>query len=83
MYDRLFKVENVADAEGEFKDHLNPDSLVVQTVYAEPALLQADPGARYQFMRKGYFCLDQDSTKEKLVFNRTVGLRDNWAKANQ
>jgi len=82
LYDRLFKVENVATAEGEFKDHLNPDSLIVQTVYAEPTLLQANESERYQFMRKGYFCLDQDSTKEKLIFNRTVGLRDNWAKAS-
>jgi len=82
LYDRLFKVENVANAEGEFKDHLNPDSLIVQTVYAEPTLLQANETDRYQFMRKGYFCLDQDSTKEKLVFNRTVALRDTWAKAS-
>jgi glutaminyl-tRNA synthetase len=49
-------------------------------VYAEPALAQARPEERYQFLRKGYFCLDPDSTPEKLVFNRTVGLRDMWAK---
>ena len=83
LYDRLFKVENVAEAEGDFKELLNPDSLVVQTVYAEPELLKAALNDRYQFMRKGYFCIDPDSTKEKLIFNRTVGLRDNWAKANQ
>lgn len=82
LYDRLFKVENVADAEGDFKDSLNPNSLTVQTVYAEPSLLNADMNERYQFMRKGYFCLDQDSTKEKLVFNRTVALRDTWAKSS-
>lgn len=82
LYDRLFKVENVAAAEGDFKDSLNPNSLIVETVYAEPELLKAKLNERYQFMRKGYFCLDQDSTNEKLVFNRTVGLRDNWAKAN-
>jgi len=82
LYDRLFKVEDVAGAEGDFKDLLNPDSLIVQTVYAEPELLTATMKERYQFMRKGYFCLDQDSTKEKLVFNRTVALRDTWAKAS-
>jgi glutaminyl-tRNA synthetase len=83
LYDRLFKVENVANAEGDFKDSLNPNSLVVETVYAEPELLNAKLNERYQFMRKGYFCLDPDSTKDKLVFNRTVGLRDNWAKSSQ
>jgi glutaminyl-tRNA synthetase len=82
LYDRLFKVENVAAAEGDFKDSLNPNSLIIETVYAEPELLKAKLNERYQFMRKGYFCLDQDSTNEKLVFNRTVGLRDNWAKAS-
>lgn len=81
LYDRLFKVENVAEAEGDFKDQLNPDSLVVQTVYAEPELAKAKLNERYQFMRKGYFCLDRDSTSGKLIFNRTVGLRDTWAKS--
>lgn len=80
LYDRLFKVENVADAEGDFKDQLNPDSLVIETVYAEPELLKAQMNERYQFMRKGYFCLDRDSSNGKMIFNRTVGLRDNWAK---
>jgi glutaminyl-tRNA synthetase len=81
LYDRLFKRENVADAEGDFKEHLNPDSLqVLPTVYAEPALKEATLEERYQFLRKGYFTLDPDSTAEKLVFNRTVGLRDMWAK---
>jgi glutaminyl-tRNA synthetase len=81
LYDRLFRVENVSEAEGDFKDHLNPDSLqILPAVYAEPALAQARPEERYQFLRKGYFCLDPDSTPEKLVFNRTVGLRDMWAK---
>ncbi len=83
LYDRLFKIENVADADGEFKDYLNPNSLVVQTVYAEPELLAASWHDRYQFLRKGYFCLDPDSTKDKLVFNRTVALRDMWAKTSK
>ncbi|HEU5292919.1 MAG TPA: glutamine--tRNA ligase, partial [Cyclobacteriaceae bacterium] len=80
LYDRLFKVENVAESELDFKELLNPASLVVETVFAEPGLKTATASERYQFMRKGYFCLDRDSTKEKLIFNRTVGLRDNWAK---
>jgi glutaminyl-tRNA synthetase len=80
QYDRLFKVEDLASAEGDFKDHINPDSLQVITGYAEPALKDAEIGAKFQFMRKGYFCLDTDSTPEKLVFNRTVGLKDTWGK---
>lgn len=81
MYDRLFKVEDLSQAEGDFKDHLNPDSLhILPEVYAEPAIRSAKPEERYQFLRKGYFCLDADSTDNKLVFNRTVTLRDMWAK---
>ncbi len=81
LYDRLFKVENVNAAEGDFKDHINHDSLqVISTAYAEPALLHAKFDERYQFLRKGYFCLDKDTSEEKLVFNRTVTLRDTWAK---
>ncbi len=80
LYDRLFKVEDLGDAEGDFKDYLNPESLTVKTVYAEPALINATANERYQFLRKGYFAVDPDSTKDKLVFNRTVTLRDTWAK---
>ncbi len=80
QYDRLFKVEDVASAEGDFKEHINPDSLQVITGYAEPALKEAEVGAKFQFIRKGYFCLDSDSTPDKLVFNRTVGLKDTWGK---
>jgi glutaminyl-tRNA synthetase len=83
LYDRLFKVENLGEAEGDFKDYLNPDSLqVLSTVFAEPALLEAKAEERYQFLRKGYFTLDKDSTSGKLIFNRTVTLRDNWAKGS-
>lgn len=82
LYDRLFKVEDVANAEGDFKDHLNPDSLKIQTVFAEPDLLKATADTRYQFMRKGYFVLDRDSTANNRVFNRTVTLKDMWAKIN-
>ncbi len=81
LYDRLFKVEDVANAEGDFKDHINEDSLtVLANAYAEPALLNDTIDDRYQFIRKGYFCLDKDSSTDKLVFNRTVTLKDGWAK---
>ena len=84
LYDRLFVHEDVADAEGDFKEHLNPDSLqVIPTAYAEPALKEATLDQRYQFLRKGYFTLDLDSTADKMVFNRTVGLRDMWAKESK
>jgi glutaminyl-tRNA synthetase len=81
MYDRLFKVEDVANAEGDFKEYINPDSLqVINSAYAEPALKTAKFNDRYQFLRKGYFCLDKDTSEERLVFNRTVTLKDTWAK---
>jgi glutaminyl-tRNA synthetase len=81
LYDRLFKVENVSIAEGDFKDYINPESLsVLPNVYAEPAITSATEMERFQFLRKGYFVLDKDSTKDKLIFNRTVTLNDMWAK---
>ena len=81
LYDRLFKVEDLSQAEGDFKDYLNPDSLqVLPTVYAEPAVGSSKSEDRYQFLRKGYFCLDPDSTPGRLIFNRTVSLRDMWRK---
>ena len=77
-YDRLFKVENPSAESGDFKEYINPDSLlVISGAFAEPALKQARFDDRYQFIRKGYFCLDKDSSG-RLVFNRTVGLKDNW-----
>ncbi len=86
LYDRLFRVEDPADESGDFKEYLNPASIEVITAWVEPAIGEsghtnyADGIARYQFLRKGYFAMDEDSTPEKPVFNRTVGLRDNWAK---
>lgn len=80
LYDRLFKVEDVSEIEGDFRDYLNPDSLKVQTAYAEPELGNAKPGEHFQFLRMGYFCLDPDSTHSKKIFNRTVTLRDTWTK---
>ena len=81
LYDRLFKVEDVANAEGDFKDHINPDSLqIISGAYAEPAIAEDPSGMAFQFLRKGYFVQDPDSSKSKLVFNRTVTLKDAWAK---
>ncbi len=81
LYDRLFKVENPAVEEGDFKDHINPESLqVIKQAYAESALVNAKFDERYQFIRKGYFCLDKDTSASKIVFNRTVTLKDTWAK---
>lgn len=81
LYDRLFKVEDPSNEEGDFKEYINPESLqVLPKVFIEPALGEAKFGERYQFLRKGYFCTDESSTKDKLVFNRTVGLKDTWAK---
>jgi len=80
LYDRLFNVENPA-AEEDFRATINPDSLhVIENAYVEPDLLNAIPGKGYQFIRKGYFTLDSKSTPDKPVFNRTVTLRDTWAK---
>jgi len=80
-YDRLFSVEDVANAEGDFKDYINPNSLNTTTnAWGEPALLNDSPEMRFQFLRNGYFYQDITSTKDKLVFNRTVTLKDAWAK---
>ena len=82
LYDRLFKVENPDAGEGNFKDYINPDSLhVISNAMLEPSLKETKPGEYYQFIRKGYFALDKDSTENELVFNRTVTLKDVWAKA--
>jgi glutaminyl-tRNA synthetase len=81
LYDRLFKVEDPSNEEGDFKDYINTDSLhVLPNVFMEPALAEAKKEDRYQFLRKGYFCLDEESTPGKLIFNRTVSLKDTWAK---
>ena len=81
LYDRLFKVENPAAEEGDFKDYINPDSLqVITNAFAEPALVNTKFDERYQFIRKGYFSLDKDTSASKIVFNRTVTLKDTWAK---
>jgi glutaminyl-tRNA synthetase len=79
LYDRLFKVEDPSSEEGDFKEYINPNSLqTVATAYAEPALKNARMNDRYQFLRKGYFTLDNKDTYSRLVFNRTVTLKDSW-----
>jgi len=82
LYDRLFLKENPEEGGADFRDSLNPDSLVTLTsCRVEPSLKGARPGSRYQFERQGYFCVDSvDSTPQAPVFNRTVTLRDSWAK---
>lgn len=80
LYDRLFKVEDPGSEEGDFKEYINTDSLQTITAFVEPSLKDASVGTNLQFLRKGYFCLDKDSTEDKLVFNRTVGLKDTYAK---
>ena len=81
LYDRLFTVEN-PDSDS-FKEYLNPNSLEVLEALIEPSMANAEPGFRLQFERQGYFCIDQDTTHEKLVINQTVPLRDTWAKIAQ
>lgn len=81
LYDRLFKVEDPSNEDGDFKDYLNPDSLqILPNAYIEADLAGAIQGKGYQFIRKGYFILDKHSKADKLVFNRTVTLKDGWVK---
>ncbi len=81
LYDRLFRVEDPSNEEGDFKEYINPESLsVISNAVIEPDLMNAEAGRGYQFIRKGYFTLDADSSPEKPVFNRTVTLKDAWAK---
>jgi len=82
LYDRLFTVPE-PDADGDFKTHLNPHSLEVITAQCESSLATASASDRYQFERLAYFALDKDSAPGKLVFNRTITLKDNWAKEAQ
>jgi glutaminyl-tRNA synthetase len=80
LYDHLFTTDNPSSAD-DLEDVLNPDSLEVLTeCKVEPGLLEAKSGDRFQFLRHGYFCVDKDSSSEKLIFNRTVSMRDSWAK---
>jgi glutaminyl-tRNA synthetase len=81
LYDRLFTLEDPSGTDEDFKKLINPASLeIINPVYAEPALATATSAERYQFLRKGYFTLDSKESKNGLVFNRTVTLKDTWAK---
>jgi glutaminyl-tRNA synthetase len=81
LYEQLFKVENPAAEEGDFKEYVNPTSLeIIDNAKAEPFLADTKPGDHFQFMRKGYFCTDTESREGALVFNRTVSLKDTWVK---
>ncbi len=84
LYDRLFTDESPdSHKDKDFMEFINPNSLEVITGYVEPSLKTAKPEERFQFQRMGYFCVDPDSTTDHLVFNRTVGLRDSWAKIQE
>ncbi|MDC7240238.1 MAG: hypothetical protein PQJ50_07755 [Spirochaetales bacterium] len=83
VYDHLFTLENMDDMEEgkDYRDYLNPESLVIKDAVIEPSLVEAEDGKTFQFLRQGYFCADaKDHTKENPVFNRTVALKDSWAK---
>ena len=81
LYDRLFTVADPTKQEGDFKEYINPESLVViPNAYIEPSLATAQVGDKFQFIRLGYFCVDKDSTEELLIFNKSVGLKDSWTK---
>lgn len=86
LYDRLFTVSNPSDETGvnDFTENLNPDSMIIMpNAKIESGLRDAKLGDKFQFMRQGYFCVDKDSADGKLVFNRTVGLKDSWSKMNK
>ncbi len=83
LYDHLFTKENPSDVgeDEDWLDGVNPDSIeVLDSCLVEPSLAGAPAGSRFQFERQGYFCVDPDSGSDKLVFNRTLSLRDTWAK---
>ncbi|MCF7936217.1 MAG: glutamine--tRNA ligase/YqeY domain fusion protein [Synergistales bacterium] len=82
LYDHLFTLRNMEEMEegADYKEYLNPDSLVAERCLAEPSLSQARTLERFQFLRQGYFCVDRESRGDRLVFNRIVSLKDSWAK---
>ena len=84
LYDRLFNDEAPdGHKDKNFLEFVNPNSLEVVTAFVEPSLKSTKIGDRFQFQRKGYFCVDDDTVEENLVFNRTVPLRDSWAKVEK
>ena len=84
LYDRLFRVEDPSNEADDFKEYINPNSLtIINKAFIEPDLINAEFEKGYQFIRKGYFSLDSDSKPGKPIFNRTVTLKDTWAKESQ
>jgi glutaminyl-tRNA synthetase len=82
LYDRLFTVENPSAEEGDFKEYINPNSLkVIKNAFIEPHLQHAETFTHFQFLRNGYFCIDKDSKKDQLIFNRTVTLKEGFKTA--
>lgn len=82
-YDRLFSVEDPASEAGDFKEYLNPDSLNIIKGFAEVSICEQSDVKHYQFLRKGYYAIDNESDRSHLIFNRTVGLKDGWKPKNQ
>lgn len=82
-YDRLFSVEDPASEAGDFKEYLNPDSLNIIKGFAEVSICEQSDVNLYQFLRKGYYAIDNESDRSHLIFNRTVGLKDGWKPKNQ
>ena len=80
LFEPLFTQPNPEEGVDDFVQNLNPDSLKVVDALVEPSLATAQTGDKFQFVRDGYFCVDPDTEPDRLVFNRTVGLRDSWAK---
>jgi glutaminyl-tRNA synthetase len=81
LFDRLLIVEDASELGDDFVKFVNPESLqIIENAFVEPSLAQAKIGEAVQFIRKGYYCLDRDSKPGQLVFNRTVTLKDTWAK---
>lgn len=82
LYEQLFIKENPEETDDgkDFKENINPNSLQIRNCFIEPSLSKAKAGEKYQFERMGYFCVDKDSTNDNLIFNRTVTLKDSWAK---
>ncbi len=83
LYDNLFTKPDPQENGENFLDNINPDSLKIVDALVEPSLATAAPGDKFQFVREGYFCVDLDSTPDRLVFNRTVGLKDTWVKGKE
>ena len=83
LYDNLFTKPDPQENGENFLDNINPDSLKIVDALVEPSLATTAPGDKFQFVSEGYFCVDLDSTPDRLVFNRTVGLKETWVKGKE